>query len=185
MSPRASESLKPEEQALLENTYYQYRDIMYAVALSCLHNEADAEDIVHEVFLKLARKYMPTVERLSREGALSYYLMTVTRNTAISHLRKAESRKEFSVDPTMMPDHLFAEKPLTELLNDYPESNDLTRLIGEMEPAYQDVLYQRYVMELSVKEIADAESLSAATVKNRLRRAKYLLWKKCKEREND
>ena len=85
----------------------------------------------------------------------------------------------------MMPDHLFAEKPLTELLNDDPEPNDLTRLIGEMEPIYQDVLYQRYVMELSVKEIADAESLSAATVKNRLRRAKYLLWKKCKEREND
>ena len=185
MPPRASVSLKPEEQALLENTYYQYRDIMYAVALSCLHNETDAEDIVHEVFLKLAQKYMQTVERLSKEGSLPYYLMTVTRNMAISHLRKAGIRKEIPVDPTILPDYLFAKKPLTELLNDYPESNDLTGLIREMEPAYQDVLYQRYVMELTVKEIANSEHLPIATVKNRLRRARYLLWRKCKERKDD
>lgn len=49
------------ERRLFEMLYLSYRKQMQAVARSILSNDADAEDAVHDVFLKLAKRFMPTI----------------------------------------------------------------------------------------------------------------------------
>ena len=44
----------PGNRSKFEILYYTYRDIMYQAAFKILHNEHDAEDAVHQAFLKLA-----------------------------------------------------------------------------------------------------------------------------------
>lgn len=44
----------PEEKSLFEQIYLEYRGLMYHVAYEILHNEQDAEDAVHQAFIKIA-----------------------------------------------------------------------------------------------------------------------------------
>lgn len=46
----------PEDQSKFELLYTEYRDVMYHVAFKILQNEQDAEDAVHQAFLKIAEK---------------------------------------------------------------------------------------------------------------------------------
>ena len=43
-----------EEKSLFEQIYLEYRGLMYHVAYEILHNEQDAEDAVHQAFIKIA-----------------------------------------------------------------------------------------------------------------------------------
>ena len=42
----------PEEKSLFEQIYLEYRGLMYHVAYEILHNDQDAEDAVHQAFVK-------------------------------------------------------------------------------------------------------------------------------------
>lgn len=44
----------PEEKSLFEQIYLEYRGLMFHVAYEILHNEQDAEDAVHQAFVKIA-----------------------------------------------------------------------------------------------------------------------------------
>ena len=46
---------------LFEKIYIEYRDPMFFMARSVLGNDSDAEDIVHDVFLKIAKKHMARI----------------------------------------------------------------------------------------------------------------------------
>ena len=177
--------LNDEERELLEKVYFKYRSAMFAVAFSCLHNDADAEDIVHQVFLKLAQKYISTVRKLQREETLPYYLMTMTRNEALSHLRKASVRKESIVDPMELPEASTANDPVLDDICESLDTSEIAQAINRMDDMYRNVLYQRFIMNLTIKEIADINHLPISTVKGRLQRAKCLLWSLSKEKNDN
>ena len=177
--------LSDKEKTILENAYYRYRDMMYAAAFSLLHHEADAEDVVHEVFLKLARKYMSTIERLAAEGTLPYYLLTATKNAALSHLKRERAGKETPVDLAELPESFLKDNSQSAYFDASREESEIMQMMNELDPEYQALLYQRYVMELSVKEMADFRHQSLSAVKYKLRQAKSLLWKKFKENDNE
>ena len=172
--------LDEADKQLLEDVYLHYRDTMYAVAYSVTHNSSDAEDVIQQVFLRLAQKYMPTVQRLSAENTLRYYLLTATRNTALSYCKKANKRHEVPLDPTL----LDGTMPTDDLFRGQSNSVDVPSLsekLNSLRPIYRETLYQRFVLELSVKEIAEIDHVPVSTIKKRLLRAKQLLQKQFKE----
>ena len=44
----------PEEQSKFEKVYLTYKGLMYHTAYKVLNNEEDAEDAVHNAFVKIA-----------------------------------------------------------------------------------------------------------------------------------
>ena len=44
----------PEERSKFEQIYLEYKGLMFHVAYDILHNEQDAEDAVHQAFVKVA-----------------------------------------------------------------------------------------------------------------------------------
>ena len=48
----------PEDRSKFERLYIEYRDVMYHVAYKILNNEQDAEDAVHQAFVKIAEKFL-------------------------------------------------------------------------------------------------------------------------------
>ena len=166
--------LDESNKELLENIYIRYRDSMYAAAFSVIHNSADAEDVVQEVFLKIAQKYMSTMRRLRNDTALLYYLLTAVKNTALNHYKKAEALHEDIVDPVKMDDYLQNDTVYKEQMDSY-DSPLLIEKLNNITPIYRDILYQRFALNLSVKEIAETNHIRLSTVKKRLLRAKNLL----------
>ena len=45
----------PAQKSKFEQLYLQYRQLMYAIAFSILHNELDAEDAVHQAFVAIIK----------------------------------------------------------------------------------------------------------------------------------
>lgn len=164
---------------LFEEIYINYRKQMFLVARSVLGNDSDAEDIVHDVFLKIAKKHMARISRIENDTDLRNYLLKATKHTALDHLRK--HRRERIVadaeiyadmpDTTDMTDDDFAEKICNNI-----EYERIVSAIASLKNIYREVMYYHFVMDLSVSEVAKLMECKVSTVKQRLVRGKKLLY---------
>lgn len=175
-----------EEHRLLEDLYLQYRKQMFLAARSLLDNDADAEDAVHDVFLRISQSHLPRLRRIGSKADLRNYLLKAAKNTAISILRK-KSRLPVSLDAlgeeslcgiADLSDTAFLDK-----ICERAEYEDCVRAIDALPPAYRDVLYYHFVLEFSIPEVAQLLNRKRSTVKQQLVRGKKLLIKKLKEEE--
>lgn len=163
---------------LFEEIYLSYRKQMFLVARTVLKNDSDAEDIVHDVFLRIAKKYMAKIRTIENETDLRNYLLKATKNAALDHLRKhrhervrTEEENETDVpDSEEMPDDALVEK-----IHNRIEYKKIVSAIASMGDIYRDALYYHFVLELSVPETAKLLNCKVSTVKQRLVRGKKLL----------
>lgn len=77
-----------DQRSLFEQVYQQYRKQMYYLANTLLEDSAAAEDVVHDVFLRIASRHMPTIQRITDHNDLRNYLLKATKNTCLNHLKK-------------------------------------------------------------------------------------------------
>jgi RNA polymerase sigma-70 factor, ECF subfamily len=158
-----------------------YERSVYIMALSLLHNEADAEDAAQEAFLKAFRN----LAHFRGEAKFSTWLVSITLNEARSRLRgrknvKIESLDEPSegqgqVSPALLRD--WREIP-SEALERQEVRHMLQQAITDLPLIYREVFLLRDVEELSVNESAKALGITVASVKVRLHRARIMLQKK-------
>ena len=162
-----------------EVIYRSYRKQMAIVAMSIVQNQADAEDVVHDVFVNIATKYMETVKSISNETDLRNYLLKATKNTALNW-KKKKQRWSFSIDDG---DRQILENGRGALSDDkfieyLCEKMEYTRVLEAMkilEPKYRDVLYYHFVMEVPVPELAKYLNQTLPATKKQLVRGKKKL----------
>jgi RNA polymerase sigma-70 factor (ECF subfamily) len=123
--------------------YDRYGRLTYSVILRIVRNEAVAEDLVQETFIRIWNR----VQGFDHErGALGPWILTVARNRAIDYLRSIEGRRTETVFELEKLEHpsLFANLE-TEIFN-----LDRVRLLKE---AFQKLnANQRTVLELAYYE---------------------------------
>jgi RNA polymerase sigma-70 factor (ECF subfamily) len=142
---------------------------MLFMADSVLHNKEDAEDVVHDTFIKIARNIKSIGEPNSAE-ALSYVLKA-TKNTAINLLNKNKNHSTVNIDDIdKISDEDFLDK--LNISNEYKKVVDA---ICKLEDKYKDVMFYHFVQEMKVNEIADLLGIKKSTVKQQLVRGKKLL----------
>ena len=76
----------PEEKVRFEEIYLKYREKMFHVADSILHNDQDAEDAVHNAFLRIIKKFSRFQNMPAKD--LAPQVIVIARNEAISLQRK-------------------------------------------------------------------------------------------------
>jgi len=158
-----------------------YERSVYIMALSLLHNEADAEDAAQEAFLKAFRN----LAHFRGEAKFSTWLISITLNEARSRLRSGKTMKMESLDeppegqdrvtPALLRD--WREIP-SEALERQEVRSLLQQAVTDLPLIYREVFLLRDVEELSVNESADALGITVASVKVRLHRARIMLQKK-------
>jgi RNA polymerase sigma-70 factor (ECF subfamily) len=158
-----------------------YERSVYIMALSLLHNEADAEDAAQEAFLKAFRN----LAHFRGEAKFSTWLISITLNEARSRLRSGKTMKMESLDeppegqrhvsPALLRD--WREIP-SEALERQEVRFLLQQAITDLPSIYREVFMLRDVEALSVNESAQALGITVASVKVRLHRARILLQKK-------
>jgi len=154
---------------------------VYAMALSLLHNEADAEDVAQEAFLKAFRN----LRNFRGESKFSTWLISITLNEARGRLRSKKNVKMESLDeppegqgtvtPALLRD--WREIP-SEALERQEIRQMLQQAITDLPVIYREVFLLRDVEDLSVNQSAEALGISVASVKVRLHRARIMLQKK-------
>ena len=151
---------------------------VYLMALSLLHNEAEAEDAAQEAFLKAYRN----LSRFRAEARFSTWLISIVLNEARGRLRRTQPAltdsldddREGKVTPKLLTD--WREIPSQVL-----ERQEIRSLIRQaliaLPLAYREVFVLRELEDRNVQETADTLGITPASVKMRLHRARLMLQK--------
>ena len=157
-----------------------YERRVYAMALSFLRNEADAEDVAQEAFLKAFRG----LASFRGDAKFGTWLVSITLNEARSRIRRRDAIKMESLDepeddqghssPALLRD--WKEIP-SEALERKEVRSLLQKAITSLPQIYREVFQLRDIEELSVNEAAQALGITVSSVKVRLHRARMMLQK--------
>lgn len=154
-----------------------YSRQMLSAAYAVLGNRNDAEDAVQDAMIRIAEK-IDTLD-MSDHARVRRYVLTAAANTAKNMLRK-ESRRPKTV---CIDDFFNLEDKSAEIAEiDSGKFNEIVECIMELDDTYRDVLYFRFVEEMSDKEISELLGRKYSTVKTQAKRGEALLTKKLKEK---
>jgi RNA polymerase sigma-70 factor, ECF subfamily len=156
-----------------------YERLIFAMAISVLRNEADAEEVAQEAVLKA----FSNLAAFRGEAKFSTWLVQITCNEARMRLRKERSHLYEPIEDTTKGDEGeyqprdFADwRPIpSEVLERSEVRKVLRDAINSLGAAYREVLILRDIQGLSIKETAAILSIPEATVKTRLHRARLQL----------
>ncbi|HSE04044.1 MAG TPA: sigma-70 family RNA polymerase sigma factor [Methylomirabilota bacterium] len=176
--------LRRRDTEALEILMERHAARVYRVAFGITRNDADAEEVVQDVFLSLFEKIAAFEER----AALGTWLYRVATNTALLRRRGKRLELEVSLEdqlPTFREDgHRAGERSF--LLADWSASAEdgllsdetralVRRSIDLLPPHYRAVVMLRDVEELSNEETAEILGEPVSSVKSRLHRARMAL----------
>ncbi|WP_213525920.1 RNA polymerase sigma factor [Paenibacillus sp. J31TS4] len=148
--------------AMLEQFIVDYKENIYRLAYSYVHNKADALDIVQESIYKA----MKTKSSLQDPGAMKSWFYRIVVHTALDLLRKQKK-----VQP-MEEEQLHAFMYQSE---DAYADVDIQQTLEQLPEKYRAVLVLRFFEDLTFEEVADVLRENINTVKTRLYQALKLL----------
>lgn len=169
-----------DDKELFGKIFYDYRKQMMSLALSIVHNEADAEDIVHDVFLRIATRNMDVIRKISYSKDMRNYLLKATKNTALNHIKK---QKQVNISIDTINEYAldgiedYQDDIFLELICNRSEYEEVVNAIRCLGGKYRDVLYYHYVLELTVGETAKSLNQTVSATKKQLIRGKKMLLK--------
>ena len=137
-----------------EKLYRDYYPKVLGYIRSHVQN-ADAEDIASEVFLKVYEKLDSFDEG---KASLSTWIFTITRNTLTDCFR---TRKVLSE----IPETMEAEDSIEDEICNSEMLSALTKALSQMEERERDIIILRYYDGKTLREIADEMGISYAYVK--------------------
>lgn len=156
----------------------RYNRRLYRIARSVLHNEADAEDVVQEAYVRAFEH----LDRYQGTGAFPAWLAKITVNEALGRLRSDKERNYLSFDNPEESEEANYMATLNSTLFS-PEMNAareevrhlLESAIDALPDSYRMVFVMCGVEEMSIAETSDCLGVEPATVKTRYHRARKIL----------
>ncbi|MDE6547785.1 MAG: sigma-70 family RNA polymerase sigma factor [Muribaculaceae bacterium] len=133
-----------------ETLYIQCFPPAMRLAISLLHEEDEARDVVHEVFLKLWESDV-------KVDNPSAYILRSVRNTSLSRIRKLDVREKVKLK-------LMLEPPPDDF--DYEQRNEeVKKAVGRLlTPREQQVVEKIYTEGMSYKDAAASLGVSVAAI---------------------
>ena len=175
------------DRELFEDLYLEYREMMLRVALKHLKDRWSAEEAVHQACLKIIEHFDDCKKVPCAETA--GWIVIIVRNTCLDYLRKKrevlydreEGDFEQWADTGWNPDKVREPAVGRETPESQAAYRRLVDLIRSMPETLRGALEMRYVLEWSVREIAQVLGISETAASARVRRGRELLLKKLEE----
>ena len=158
----------PEDRSKFEVIYHRYHGLMYHVAYGILHHEQDAEDAVHQAFLKIAEN----MNKISEPECpkTKNYVVTIVESKAIDCYRSNQRKKTVPI--------------LEEAIGiavEVPEQMGLRECILKLPARYREIILLKYYHGFSCKEIAKQMNITTTNAEKLDQRAKKKLLELCEE----
>ena len=171
----SSVDLNTEEKSKFESIYYRHKNALYHQAMSIVKNEKDAEDVLQEAFIKIA-KNLKSISDIKSKETVSF-LLVITKNTAYDYIRKSSKIIELPLTETEVA---LDDSALSNLVSNI-EYQEIVSIITSIPSPYNEVLYLHFVKDYSIKKTATLLDKKTATVKMQLVRGKKILIDKLSE----
>ncbi|SEI37944.1 RNA polymerase sigma factor SigJ [Frateuria terrea] len=147
--------------------FRQHRARLFGIAYRMLGAPADAEDVLHDAWLRLQAQ---DLDRLDDAGA---WLVTVTTNLSLDRLRRAKAERERYVGP-WLPEPLAPESDQPELAHERDESLTLSFLwlLERLSPEERAAFLLHDVFDYSHGEAAKILGIAEDACRQRAHRAR-------------
>lgn len=165
--------IETQQNAYFERLYERYCDKVYRKCLAFTKDPVRAEDLTHDVFLKLVVK----LGSFRGQAKFSTWLYSITYNYCTDQLRSARMHREMYMDEGWERLDVKADedKELAELAE--LESQQLQRALEQLPADEQTMLLMKYQDDVSIREIAEFNGTTESAVKMRLKRSRDKLRK--------
>ena len=179
------ERIQLEDADALSQLYDRYSGILKALILRVVHNDAEADDLLQEVFMEI---WNQAKNFSSQKGKPLGWMVTVARRRAIDALRKrqaydrAEERLQTEIE--QQPEAWVQNVTETEIL-----SGDTRALMGKvldsLPEAQKKTIELAFFYGMSQREIAAKTNTPLGTVKTRLELGLKKIYEALKELKDD
>lgn len=151
-------------------------DAAHNLAFWIVRNRPDAEDVVHDAFLRAFRAFGSFTE-----GNIRNWLLTIVRNTAYTAMtRRHRGRNVVSIEEAMMeraePESWAADEHSAEdglILQE--DGRRVRDALAKLAPVFREIIVLREIEELAYDDIARVLGVPIGTVMSRLARARNQL----------
>lgn len=146
------------DEAAFADLVREHQAMVFGIALHCLGDRAQAEDLAQDVFLQLYRK----IGEIESRSHLVHWLRRVTTNRCIDASRRRRFR--------LVPLDDVSEQTVRPSEGDPFARERVRRFLGELSPKQAAIITLRYQEDMGLSEIASTLGLPVNTVKSHLRR---------------
>lgn len=144
----------------IDAAFSRYGDMLYRVALTRLGNDADAQDVVQDVFVK----YMSVCPEFNGSEHEKAWFLRTTINHCNDFIRRQKIRICLPIDEAQ---HVVVDTQ--------DGLKDLLDLLSQLSPIYKDVVILHSLEGFSLEETAELLNISLSAAKMRLSRAREML----------
>lgn len=154
--------------AAQQELFKAFSEDLFGVCLYYSRDYAEAEDVLHDGFLKIFKK----IEQVKNMNSLLAWMKKVMINTALEkyrrnhHLYLVGDSSEFNND--IDPNDLFSDIA----------ARDLLKMVQELSPQYRLVFNLFAIEGYTHKDISEMMGISEGTSKSNLSRARTILQEK-------
>ncbi len=166
----------------------RYQDRLFAICLRMVNNRETAADLTQDAFVKV----LQGLDTWDGRSKLSTWIIRVTMNVCLSHLRAAKLRKTTTLDdglspslvrgmesgqrkPSSAPGFADREPGPDEGVQSQDQKRRVLAALASLEPDQRAIIVLRDVQGLDYDQIAAALEVAVGTVKSRLFRARLAL----------
>jgi RNA polymerase sigma-70 factor (ECF subfamily) len=162
------QAIQAEDPEALSQLYDRYNGILKALILRVIHNEAEAEDLLQEIYMEI---WNQAKNFSAQKGKPLGWMVTLARRRAIDGLRKkqayARAEERLQAETEQQPDawvHNSTEEEIT-----FSDTRVIVRnVINSLPPAQQQAVDLAFFRGMSQREIAANTNTPLGTVKTRL-----------------
>lgn len=155
--------LKLGRASALRGVYEKYLNYMFSVAMAFLNDAHAAEDVVHDVFVSLAR----SSGRFRLTGNLKHYLAACVANRARDHLRSGQ-RSTARLETSASADQ-EAGPPEDDVICD-EQARQVYAALAQLPSEQREAIALRLKAGLKLKQIASMQGVSYVAAQARYRR---------------
>lgn len=159
-------SFRNGDNGSFELLYKQYADVLFRYGIQFTSDESLVKDAIHDVFVKLYNDRL----HLKKEVNIKFYLFTCLKNHLYNLLKrelffdKIEVEEHEYLDPT-------AEEQVTTALNQKELQQTVRKVLSLLTDRQREIIYYRYIEELSIEEIAILMDMNYQSVQNSIQRS--------------
>lgn len=157
------------QEEALEFLYDHYSGALYGVMMRIVRNEAIAQELLQDLFVKVWNK-IDTYDRT--KGRLYTWMLNIARHLAIDKARSKEFTQRSKTDDLQNLVHAIDRTDFTEVAVDSIGIRELLDRLPEEQRLVVDYLYLRGYTQ---SELAEECNIPLGTVKTRLRMAMITL----------
>lgn len=158
----------PADRSKFERIYMQYRTLMVTIAFGVLHNHHDAEDAVHQAFIKVAEHITEIEEAICPKTRA--YVVTIAENKAIDIYRQKQRHPQLEYCDAM-----------AGMTIEYYGSNVLAACMTKLPARERELILLKYKYGYTNEEVAELLGLTKSNAIKVDQRAKKKLRELCEE----